>query len=75
MTTRVENNVKVIKAEDGKVLRRIADGFIFGEEVYLGYMYFINNEKLDTPIMATSEMFEEVDIPDYMKSKLEGRDK
>ena len=27
----------VIKAAEGKVLRRISDGWIAGEEIYLGY--------------------------------------
>ena len=57
-----------IIADAGKVLRRIADGFIYGREIYLGYSYYINGVKLDEPHLDTSEDFEEIDdtseIPD-----------
>ena len=54
---------KIIKASEGKVFRRISDGFIFGREIYLGYMYYIGGKKLDEPLMARSEHFEEIDEP------------
>ena len=41
---------RIIKASEGKVFRRISDGFIFGREIYLGYMYYIGGKKLDEPI-------------------------
>ena len=54
---------RIIKASEGKVFRRIADGFIFGKEIYLGYMYYIGGNKLDEPLMARPEHFEEIDEP------------
>lgn len=54
---------KIIKASEGKVFRRKSDGFIFGREIYLGYMYYIGGKKLDEPLMATPEHFEEIDEP------------
>ena len=54
---------KIIKASEGKVFRRKSDGFIFGKEIYLGYMYYIGGKKLDEPLMALPEHFEEIDEP------------
>ena len=54
---------KIIKASEGKVFRRKSDGFIFGREIYLGYMYYIGGKKLDEPLMALPEHFEEIDEP------------
>ena len=54
---------KIIKASEGKVFRRKSDGFIFGREIYLGYMYYIGGKKLDEPLMARPEHFEEIDGP------------
>ena len=54
---------RIIKASEGKVFRRISDGFIFGREIYLGYMYYIGGKKLDEPLMARPEHFEEIDEP------------
>ena len=52
---------KIIKASKGKVFRRKSDGFIFGKEIYLGYMHYIGGKKLDQPLMARPEHFEEID--------------
>ena len=54
---------RIIKASEGKVFRRKSDGFIFGKEIYLGYMYYIGGKKLDEPLMARPEHFEEIDEP------------
>ena len=50
-----------IKASEGKVFRRIADGVIFGNEITLGYTYYIGGVKLDEPHWERPEDFEEVD--------------
>jgi hypothetical protein len=52
-----------IIADDGKVFRRIADGTIYGREIYLGYSYYISGVKLDEPHLDTPEDFEEIDDP------------
>lgn len=51
-----------ITAEEGKVFRRKSDGFIYGNEIYLGYTYYLNGEKLDEPHLEVPEDFEEVEI-------------
>lgn len=58
----IKNN-RIIKASEGKVFRRISDGFIFGKEISLGYTYYINGKKLDEPLLELPEHFEEVDEP------------
>jgi hypothetical protein len=55
----IDNNH--IIADDGKVFRRIADGTIYGREIYLGYSYYIGGVKLDEPHLDTPEDFEEID--------------
>lgn len=50
-----------IMANTGKVFRRISDGLVYGNEIYLGYTYYINEEKLDTPHLEVPEDFEEID--------------
>lgn len=52
---------KIIKAGEGKVFRRISDGFIFGKEISLGYTYYLNGEKLNEPLLELPEHFEEID--------------
>lgn len=39
-------NNKHILADEGKVLRRISDGQLFGNEIYLGYTYYLSGEEL-----------------------------
>ena len=56
----IDNNI--ITADEGKVLRRISDGFIPGDKVTLGYTYYINNEPLDTPLLEIAEHYEEIPI-------------
>lgn len=64
----MENNI--IKANEGKVFRRIADGQIYGNEIALGYTYYINGVKLETPHLDTIEDFEQIDEPIYEFNKL-----
>jgi hypothetical protein len=49
-----------IKAEEGRVLRRLSDKAILGEEIDLGYTYYINGEKLAEPLLELPEHYEEV---------------
>jgi hypothetical protein len=53
----------VIRAAEGKVLRRISDGWIAGEEIYLGYTYYLDSRKLVEPILELPEHYEEIDAP------------
>lgn len=55
----MENNI--IKASEGKVFRRKSDGFIFGNEISLGYTYIIGGKKLSEPHLEVPEDFEEID--------------
>lgn len=58
-----KNNSKHIIADEGKVFQRKSDGFIFGNEIYLGYTYYIGGKKLDEPHLEVVEDFEEIDAP------------
>ena len=48
-------------ADEGKVFKRKSDGFIFGNEIYLGYTYYLNSKKLPEPKLEFIEDFEEVE--------------
>ena len=50
-----------IIAERGKVFRRIESGEIYGEDIWLGYSYYIGGVLLDTPHLDIPEDFEEID--------------
>lgn len=54
----------VIKASDGKVFRRKSDNWIAGDEVSLGYTYYLHGQKLDEPLLELPEHYEEIDIPE-----------
>ena len=54
---------RIIKASEGKVFRRISDGFIFGKEIHLGYTHYLNGKKLEEPLLELPEHFEETDEP------------
>ena len=56
-------NSKHIIADEGKVFQRIEDKMIYGEEIYLGYSYYIGGVKLDVPHEDKLEDFEEIDAP------------
>ena len=60
MTQNKDNKAHWI-ADDGKVFKRISDGFIFGNEIYLGYTYYLNGEKLQEPKLEVIEDFEEIE--------------
>lgn len=49
----------IIKADKGKVFRRIHDGFIMGKKINLGVDYSTGTEREDLP-----EYYEQVDEPD-----------
>lgn len=52
-----------ITADEGCVLRRISDGFIYGNEVYLGYTHYLGGVLLPEPLLELPEHFEEVENP------------
>ena len=58
---RIDGDFITIKAEEGKVLRRISDQMIFGKEITLGYAYYIDGKLLDTPLWELPEHYEEID--------------
>lgn len=55
--------MNIIKADEGKVFRRISDGQFYGKEIALGYSYYINGIKLSTPHLDTLDDFEQIDEP------------
>lgn len=50
-------------ADEGKVFRRKGTEEIFGEEIYLGYSYYINGVLQNPPHYDVPEDFEEIDKP------------
>ena len=51
-----------ITAEEGKIFRRKSDGFTgYGNEINLGYTYYLNGEKLVEPHLEVPEDFDEVE--------------
>ena len=58
---RIDGDFITIKAEEGKVLRRISDQMIFGKEITLGYTYYIDSKLLDPPLWELPEHYEEID--------------
>ena len=58
-----ELNNNHITAEEGKVFRRISDSQLFGNEIYLGYTYYLSGEKLEEPLLELPEHYEEIDDP------------
>lgn len=67
MRTETRNNgirdVTVVIADTGKVLRRVADGDLIGEEVALGKVYYIGGVRQDPPHESVVSDFDEVDRP------------
>ena len=59
--TQDKNNKAHWIADEGKVFKRKSDGFIFGNEIYLGYTYYLNGKKLQEPKLEVIEDFEEVE--------------
>ena len=64
---------KIIKADEGKVFRRIADGQIYGNEISLGYSYYVNGVKLTEPHLDTIEDFEQINEPVKKEIKIRGK--
>ena len=58
-----KKNPKHIIADEGKVFQRKSDGFIYGNEIYLGFTYYLNGEKLTIPYEEQAEDFTEIDDP------------
>lgn len=52
-----------IVADEGKVLRRISDGKLYGKEISLGYSYYINGVKLSEPHLDVPDDFEQIYEP------------
>lgn len=76
MRTETRNNglrdVTVIVADEGKVLKRISDGTIFGDEVWLGFTHYLGGAKLPEPLLEVPEHYTEVDIPEEPEEAPEG---
>lgn len=53
----------VLIAEDGKIFKRKNSEDELGDEIWLGYSYYLNGVKLDTPHLDTPDDFEEIDTP------------
>lgn len=56
-------NNRHILADEGKIFRRISDGQSFGNEIYLGYTYYLSGEELAEPLLELPEHYEEIDDP------------
>ena len=52
----------IIKAEDGKVLRKKTTGRVVGDTVHLGYDYYEAGILLKEPHLAKPDDYEEVDM-------------
>lgn len=62
-----QTTITKIKADEGKVLRRKANGAIYGKELSLGYNYYDTGVGLAEPRLDTPEDFDEIDAPaDYV---------
>ena len=60
-----------IIADKGKVFRRKNTDEVFGEDIYLGYSYYIGGVLQDPPHLDTPEDFEEIPMPkDYESAAL-----
>lgn len=63
-----EYNNNHLIAEEGKVLRRISDGWVAGSDIYLGYTYYLDGELLVEPLLELPGHYEEIveteDVPD-----------
>ena len=57
------SNEKHIIADDGKVFQRIVSKENYGEEIYLGYSYYIGGVLQTPPHEDKAEDFEEIDKP------------
>lgn len=55
-----EENKRHIIADEGKEFERISDKMLFGNELWLGYTYYLGGVKLEIPLLELPEHFEEV---------------
>ena len=62
----------IIKADEGKIFKRISDSTLYGKEISLGYSYYINGVKLSEPHLDVPEDFEQIDEPVREKRPCEG---
>ena len=61
----------IIKAEDGKVLRKKSTGAIVGDTLHLGYNYYEAGVPLAEARLSTPDDYEEIDIPeDYTEAEI-----
>lgn len=60
----IQETRTIIKAEDGKVLRKKTTGAIVGDTVHLGYDYYDAGVPLAEPRLAVPDDYEEVDTPE-----------
>ena len=61
----------IIKAEDGKVLRKKTTGAIVGDTLHLGYNYYEAGVPLAEARLSTPDDYEEIDIPeDYTEIEI-----
>lgn len=58
----IQETRTVIKAEDGKVLRKKTTGRVVGDTVHLGYDYYEAGILLKEPHLSTPDDYEEVDL-------------
>lgn len=58
-----DESTKTLTAGAGRVLRRKEDGTLYGHRVTLGYSWYINGRRLDTPHADVPDDFEEADDP------------
>lgn len=66
-----ESNTRHIIADKGKIFHRKSDGHLFGEEIFLGYTWYLGGEKLEEPLLELPEHFEEIDMPEgYYREEL-----
>jgi hypothetical protein len=61
-----DRDITVIRADEGKVFRRKHDGFIMGNEIFLGIDYSTGTARQDLP-----EYYEEIDAPEEYFEGLE----
>lgn len=58
----IQEKRTIIKAEDGKVLRKKTTGRVVGDTVHLGYDYYEAGILLKEPHLAKPDDYEEVDL-------------
>lgn len=59
-------DITVMRADEGKVFRRVHDGFIMGNEIYLGNDYSTGVRRKDLP-----DYYEEIEAPEEYFEGLE----